>query len=230
MCFEKACDRERILRCLAHAQRQRSQSAQQQPGLERAEQRAGVVAVGPDRRPPLVDLLRHQNAREHVAVAVQVLGRRVHDQIGAERERAGQDRRRGGAVDGKEGAGAVRDLGGARDVDHVAAWGWRASRSRRSPASPRAPRARGWSDRRHRNGGARSPGARRTWPARRACRSRSGAARRSPRRAGACGTAPRSRPSPRGTPGRRRRLRARTAPLRPEGSPGCRPARRCGPD
>ncbi len=95
------------------------EAAQQQPGLERAEQRAGIVAVGPDRRPPLIDLLRDQRAREHVAVAVQVLGRRVHDEIGAERERAGQDRGRGGAVHGKESAGGVRDLGGARDVDDV---------------------------------------------------------------------------------------------------------------
>ena len=35
----------------------------------------------------------------HVAVAVQVLGRRVHDQIGAERERPREDRGRRGAVD-----------------------------------------------------------------------------------------------------------------------------------
>ena len=40
-----------------------------------------------------------QRARDHVAVAVQILGRRVHDEIGAERERPAQHRGRRGAVD-----------------------------------------------------------------------------------------------------------------------------------
>ena len=59
---------------------------------------------------------RDQRARDHVAVAVQVFGRRVHDEIGAELQRPAQHRRRRGAVDREPGAGAVRDLGRGRDV------------------------------------------------------------------------------------------------------------------
>ncbi len=40
----------------------------------------------------------------------------MHDDVGAERDRPGQDRRRDGAVDGKTRAGAVGDLGGGGDV------------------------------------------------------------------------------------------------------------------
>ena len=63
------------------------------------------------------DLLGRQDATaEHAALAVNVLGRRIDDDVGAELERALVERRREHVVDDELGAGRVRDLGHRGDV------------------------------------------------------------------------------------------------------------------
>ena len=58
-------------------------------------------------------------AADHVGVAAEVLGRRVDDEVGSERERLLQVGRGEGVVDDEEGADGVRSVGGAADVDDV---------------------------------------------------------------------------------------------------------------
>ena len=60
---------------------------------------------------------REDDAAETAALAVDVLGRRIDDAIGAERERALVERRGEHIVDHQLGADAVRDLRDRRDVD-----------------------------------------------------------------------------------------------------------------
>ena len=57
-----------------------------------------------------------ERARDHVGMAVEVFGRRMHDDVGAERERPGEDRRRAGRVDRESRARRVGDRGRACDV------------------------------------------------------------------------------------------------------------------
>ena len=93
-------------------------AAQQEIGLEAAEDGAPAAARRDEARPECVLARRRQRAGDHVAVPVQVFGRRMHDEIGAEAQRPGQHRRRRGAVDGEQRAAAMGDLGGAGDVGH----------------------------------------------------------------------------------------------------------------
>ena len=65
---------------------------------------------------PCSGALRDQHAADRVAVAVQELGRRVDDDVGAELERALEVGRHEGVVDRQERAVGVRDLGRAGDV------------------------------------------------------------------------------------------------------------------
>ena len=55
-----------------------------------------------------------QRAGDHVGMAVQVLGRRVHDEVGAQRQGPGQHRGGHGGIDREPRAGPVRDLGRSR--------------------------------------------------------------------------------------------------------------------
>jgi hypothetical protein len=103
----------------ADAEVQRAHPAGEQPRLERPEDGALVVADGADPRPELVLAGRHERAGDHVAVAVQVLGRGVHDDVGAEFQRPGQQGRRHRAVDREPGTGAAGQLGERRDVAHL---------------------------------------------------------------------------------------------------------------
>ena len=103
---------------LAHAQVQRLEPFQQHPGIERAERGAGVLEVRLQhvcvQRPVAQD-----RAAEAAALPVDVLGRGVHHQIGAELERPLQDRRREHVVDDHPGAGPMRQLGDGGDVDQL---------------------------------------------------------------------------------------------------------------
>src|SRR5262249_5695755 len=75
-----------------HAHRERLQSLQQHPGVERRQRRPGLANELVD--VVLDELLRAQhNAAEAPALAVDVLGRRIDDAIGAELERALIERR-----------------------------------------------------------------------------------------------------------------------------------------
>jgi len=59
------------------------------------------------------------HAGDDVGVAVDELGHRVHDQVGAERERPLQDRRREGVVDHQQRAVVVRDTGDRGDIGQI---------------------------------------------------------------------------------------------------------------
>ena len=72
----------------APAARQRAQPAQRQVGLERAGHRAGERRAARAARSASSASRGHQHAHEQVGVPGQVLGRRVHDDVGAEFERA----------------------------------------------------------------------------------------------------------------------------------------------
>ena len=100
------------------AEVERAHAAQQQPGLERAEDGALVVAERADAGPELVLARGHQRAREHVAVAVQVLGGGVHDEVGAQLERPGEQRGRDRVVDRDQGTGRVGEAAQRLDVAH----------------------------------------------------------------------------------------------------------------
>ena len=97
----------------------------------------------PDPPPELVVGRASQRAGDHVGVTVQVLGRRVHDEVGAQCQRPRQHRRRHGRVDGEPGAGAVRDLGRGGDVgDLPQRVGRRLQPDQPRPARPHARRQR----------------------------------------------------------------------------------------
>ena len=107
-------DRGGVGRCPLEPQVQRADSAPHQPGGVGGERRAEVErALGEPRdqvgRP-------RRDAREHVGVAVQVLGRGVEDEVGPVLERAAVDRRGDGVVDHEPRARRVGDLGHRRDV------------------------------------------------------------------------------------------------------------------
>ena len=57
-----------------------------------------------------------KRAGDDVGMAVEIFGRRMHDDVGAERERTREDRRRHGGVDAQDRVGGVRDLGDRGDV------------------------------------------------------------------------------------------------------------------
>ena len=113
---------------------QRAQAAQ---GHEAVERRAGEAeAVGPpdellvERR-----VSRYHRPADHVAVAVQVLRRRVHDQVRPERERLLPGRRQEGVVDHGQRTAARAERGERVDVGDAQQ---RVARASRSTAAPRA--------------------------------------------------------------------------------------------
>ncbi len=106
-------------RGLAEAHEQRAQATDQQPALERGEQAAVLGAQGLYLVPAGIRLARHQDAGQHVGMAVEILGRRVEDDVGAKRQRMGGHRGGGGRIDRQDGAGFMRQAGRLGDVDHV---------------------------------------------------------------------------------------------------------------
>ena len=119
----KAATSEALRLCRPDAQRQRPQAPQRQEAVERSGYRpTGVLeepqSLGHARVP------RHRDADDRVAVARQVLRRRVEDDVGAQVQRPLEDRGRKGVVDDDEGPWAVpeplpQDRGRAGDVDHL---------------------------------------------------------------------------------------------------------------
>ncbi len=69
-----------------------------------------------------------QHAAQDVAVAAEVLGAAVHDDVGAPAERIQQWRRRERGVDGEVGTPLVRDPPVVLQVARLARWGSAASR------------------------------------------------------------------------------------------------------
>ena len=95
---------------------QRAHAAQKQPCLERPEHGAAAAAHVADALPECIVLRRRQSARDHIGMAIQIFGRRMHHDVRAERDRARQQRRRGGRVDGHDRADLAGDLTRRSDV------------------------------------------------------------------------------------------------------------------
>ena len=101
------------------AQVQRAQATQREPGLERSRGVALYVAA-PLEHVVEVVVPGDDRAELQVAVAGEVLGRRVHDHVGAELERPLQQRGEERVVDDHAGAGVVRrgdDRGGVGHLE-----------------------------------------------------------------------------------------------------------------
>ncbi len=95
---------------------QRLQAAQREKAVERAADAADRVLQEPD----LVGQLfgrGDRDAADHVGVAVQILRRRVHDDVGAELERPLHPRARERVVDDREDPALAREFRDVRDVD-----------------------------------------------------------------------------------------------------------------
>jgi hypothetical protein len=120
--LERACDGERVRAVRAHAQVQRLEPALREPAVVRARHGADRVlqeaealedggAVGRD----------DDGAHDDVRVAVDVLGERVQDEVGAGEEGRRVEGREEGVVDEDEGVGGVRvrEAHDPRDVDHA---------------------------------------------------------------------------------------------------------------
>ena len=118
MALEELRDAPSVLAVRAHAYRKRLHPAQHEPRVERA-------GHGAERLLQEVEALGERvvvggdEAADHVAVAAEVLGRRVDDEVGAEVERLLQVRRRERVVDDEQRADGVRRVGGLANVDDV---------------------------------------------------------------------------------------------------------------
>ncbi len=120
MCFKALCETERAAARLRDAQMQGAHAAQQQPGFERAEDGAADAAfgvyVGPDRQ---CCIARGDDAGDDIRMAVEIFGGGVENEIRAVLERAGEDGRGRGGIDGEQRARSVCGAGGGGDVDHL---------------------------------------------------------------------------------------------------------------
>ena len=132
---EERRDPPRVLAVALHPESERLQAAQHEPGVERA--RHGAQRLLQERQ-PLGDrrVVRGDDAADDVAVAAEVLRRRVDDGVGAELERQLEVRRRERVVDDEQRADRVRGVGRARGCRRRSGAGSTASRPRRA-ARPR---------------------------------------------------------------------------------------------
>ena len=111
--------RQRVVAMRLHPQVQRLQAAQGEETVERALHRAHRVLQEGQLFAQFGVVAHHQHAADHVGMAVEVLGRRMHDDVGAVFERALQDRRGEGVVDRDQQAVLLRDGGDGGDVDDL---------------------------------------------------------------------------------------------------------------
>jgi len=108
-------DEQRALALPAHAQLQGTQPADAEPGLVRGEVRA--VELDPVGQLQAQLLAAGDGAAHDIAVAVQVLRERVHDDVSAARRGTEQDRRREGRIDGDRRAGRAGRGRDGGDID-----------------------------------------------------------------------------------------------------------------
>ena len=113
---QKIPDRARIRAVHRHARAQRAAAAQDQPGAERGQGGTGDVQAMRGFGEQHVAFREHQRTAQHIAVAAEVLGGRMHRDIGAQGQRALQQRGGEGVVDHRQCAGGMRDLHQRSDV------------------------------------------------------------------------------------------------------------------
>ncbi|CAN5818297.1 hypothetical protein BH11PSE3_BH11PSE3_37830 [soil metagenome] len=109
------------LRLRRHPHMQGAHAAHQQPGIERAQHGADLRPHLADALPQRVLLGGRQRAGHHVGMAVEILGAGMHHEVGAERQRPREDRRRDGRVHAQQrarGMGEVGDGGDVGDAPH----------------------------------------------------------------------------------------------------------------
>ena len=100
------------------AHRQRLQATQQDPGVE-GRQRRTRVAQHRFKLLLHVGLAAQHGPTQHPALTIQILGGRMHDNIGAQFQRALQHRRGKGVVHHQQHPMAMRKLGQRPDVGHL---------------------------------------------------------------------------------------------------------------
>jgi hypothetical protein len=101
-----------------HAHAEGLDAAQHEPRVERTGYRAHRVLVERELLSQF-GVAGDQRTADHVGVPAEVLGRRVHHDVGTERDGLLQVRRGEGVVDDQQGAGLVRDAGQPGDVGDV---------------------------------------------------------------------------------------------------------------
>lgn len=114
-------DGQGAVRRAVHSQEQRAHAALQQPRLKRPGHGTGIAPPRTDPLPERIWACGQHRAGQHVAVAVQVLGGGVNDQVGAEFQRPGEHRSRHRVVDGHPypgGVGKVADGSQVGDLPH----------------------------------------------------------------------------------------------------------------
>ena len=117
MLGERDRNRRRIVGLLLRAHAQRLQPLEQHPRVERRQRRSGLADQ-------LVDVVGDEFLRaeddtaETAALAVDVLGRRIDDAVGAELQRALVERGGEHVVHHQRRAGRMRDVGDRLDVEH----------------------------------------------------------------------------------------------------------------
>ena len=119
MSLEMFCQRQRRLACFADTQEQGAHAPLQQPGLERTQNCACLGTNLTDPLPQFVFFGRYQYAGDDIAVTVQVLGCRVHDDVGTVFYGSRQHGRRYRGIHSKPCADSTRDFGGGCNIDHV---------------------------------------------------------------------------------------------------------------
>jgi hypothetical protein len=106
----------RSFRLRAHAHVECAHASHQQPGIKRSDGAAELLPHLANARPQRALARCGKSARDNIGMSVEVFGRRVHDDVGAQRKRPGKDRRGHGRSDAQDGADAMRDLGNRGDV------------------------------------------------------------------------------------------------------------------
>ena len=102
-----------------HTQIERAHAAQQEPRLERPQDRAVAAPDLADLPPRRILVRGHQRAGDDIAVPVQIFARRVQHKVGAVRDGAGEHRRGDGGIDEYPGAARVRPRRHRGDVGHL---------------------------------------------------------------------------------------------------------------
>ncbi len=113
---EQVDDRACVLAVAVHPHAERLHAAQHEVAVERRRHRAGRVLREAQALGELV-VVDGEEPADHVAVTAEVLRGRVHDDVGAERDRLLQVRRGERVVDDDQGAAAMGELGDRLDVD-----------------------------------------------------------------------------------------------------------------
>src|SRR5690606_41685449 len=94
-------------------------SYQQVPGFNGPTARPGISSITSNSAPDAVLPCGHPRSRQDVTMAVEILGRRVHDDIGTKGERTAEHRRGHRVVDGQAGACFMRQAGCGGNVDEL---------------------------------------------------------------------------------------------------------------